>query len=243
MKKSEYQRMYEMEEAYWWHVGRKEIVRKVINRLNIPESANILNVGSGTGGTVATLEDFGSVENVDTSQEAITYAKSKGIKNIKKVNGIKLPYKDKTFDLLVGLDVLEHIDEDLKALQEWKRVVKKDGKVIITVPAYQWLWSEHDESLHHKRRYTLSELVAKCNKAGFRVNKRSYLIVFSFGLIVAYRFISSVSDRKKQKKSSYVMLPKPINKLFTNLLILESLVIKKINFPFGTTAFVVLERK
>ena len=242
MKKSEYQKMYEMEENYWWHVGRKEIVKKVISRLNIPKSAKILNVGSGTGGTVATLEKFGHVDNVDTSQEAIAYAKSKGIKNIKKVKGIKLPFKDKTFDLLVALDVLEHIDEDQKALQEWRRVTKKEGKVIITVPAYQWLWSEHDESLHHKRRYTLSELVAKCNKAGFSVNKRSYLIVFSFGLIVAYRFISGLSVKKNSKKSSYVILPSPINRLFTNLLILESLVIKNINFPFGTTAFVVLEK-
>jgi len=200
MKKSEYQKMYEMEENYWWHVGRKEIVKKVISRINIPKNAKILNVGSGTGGTVATLEQFGHVDNVDTSQEAITYAKSKGIKNVKKVKGIKLPYKDKTFDLLVALDVLEHIDEDEKALLEWRRVIKKEGKVIITVPAYQWLWSEHDESLHHKRRYTLSELVAKCNRAGFIVNKRSYLIVFSFGLIVAYRFLSGLQDKKNSKK-------------------------------------------
>jgi ubiquinone/menaquinone biosynthesis C-methylase UbiE len=242
MKKSEYQKMYEMEETYWWHVGRKEIIKKVLSRLDLNKNTKILNVGSGTGGTVPMLEHFGGVDNVDTSDSAIAYAKSKGIKNIKKVQGIKLPYKSNSFDVLVALDVLEHIEDDSKALLEWHRVLKNNGKGIITVPAYQWLWSEHDESLHHKRRYTLSELSIKCSKAGFKINKRSYLIVFSFGLIVVYRFLSSLSSKKNGHKSSYVLLPKPINALFISLLKIESLFIKYINFPFGTTAFVVIEK-
>jgi len=242
MKKSEYQKMYEMEETYWWHVGRKEIIKKVLSRLGLNKNTKILNVGSGTGGTVPMLEQFGEVDNVDTSDSAIAYAKSKGIKNIKKVQGIKLPYKSNSFDVLVALDVLEHIEDDGKALSEWHRVLKNNGKGIITVPAYQWLWSEHDESLHHKRRYTLSELSIKCSKAGFKINNRSYLIVFSFGLIVVYRFLSSLSNKKNGHKSSYVLLPNPINALFISLLKLESLLIKYINFPFGTTAFVEIEK-
>lgn len=242
MQAIEYSRMAEQEDKYWWHVGRKKIIDRHLRNMQLSKNSAILNIGCGTGGTIDMLEKYGTLENVDTSQEAVNYLKKRNITNVKKVNGIKLPFRDSTFDLVIALDVLEHIKEDSKALKEWHRVLKPGGKLLITVPAYQWLWSDHDESLHHYRRYTLSGLHSTVNREGFKVSKRSYIIVFSFPLIVIYRFIDSLKSSKKDKKTSYVYLPKPINNIFIKLLILEGWLLKFISFPYGTSVLIEVQK-
>lgn len=239
--------MADTEDFYWWHIGRKKIINKQLKKAfsGTSKNARLLNIGCGTGGTIPMLSQFGALDNVEISQKAIDICKSKGFTNIKKINDIKLPFKNNSFDTAVALDVLEHIEEDEGALKEWHRVLKKGGKVLITVPAYQWLWSEHDESLHHHRRYTLSELHRKLNQAGFSVQKRTYAIVFSFPLIVGYRFVKSLLPSKKETivTTSYVFLPRPINSLFIGLLSLEAWILQYINAPFGTSLLIIAEKK
>lgn len=247
MKSSEYSKMADAENFYWWHVGRKKIINKQLKKAVTiaPQSTRLLNIGCGTGGTIPMLSKFGSLDNVEVSQEAIDICRDKGFSNVKKIDGIKLPFKDNEFDIAVALDVLEHIEDDSGALKEWHRILKKNGRVFITVPAYQWLWSEHDESLHHHRRYTLSGLHKKLNRAGFRVQKRTYAIVFSFPLIVGYRFIKSILPKKKGGKlaTSYVFLPNSVNLFFIWLLSIEAWLLQYINAPFGTSLLIVAEKK
>lgn len=246
MRSNEYSKMADTEDFYWWHVGRKKIINKQLKNVatNPRPYTRLLNIGCGTGGTIPMLSEFGRLDNVEVSQEAIDICHSKGFTNIKKINDIKLPFKDGEFDLAVALDVLEHIEDDEGALKEWHRILKKSGKVFITVPAYQWLWSEHDESLHHHRRYTLSGLHKKLNQAGFHVQKRTYAIVFSFPLIVGYRFVRSIFPKKRKSEvaTSYVFLPRPINSLFIGLLSLEAWILQYINAPFGTSLLVIAEK-
>lgn len=233
--------MAEMEDTYWWYVGRSHIVRKQLQRhVKNPKQTKILNVGSGTGATVPLLERFGQVTNVEVSDEAIALSKEKGITDIIKVDGIKLPIKTNSYDVVVAFDVLEHIEDDQGALKEWWRVMKPGGTLMITVPAYQWLWSGHDESLHHYRRYTVSELHRKANLAGFDVRKRSYAITFSFPLIVMYRFLNSLTSKKQ--RTSHVYLPRPINWFFASILRVEGTVLEFINMPFGTSVLMVAQK-
>ncbi len=151
MKVSEYQKMAELEDSYWWHVGRKSIISQQMKRLNLKKRPKILNIGCGTGGMIPLFEQYGDVTNVDVSNEAIKFCKQQGYKDIFKYNGKKLPFKNNSFGMVVATDVLEHIEDDDAALVEWRRVLKPNGHLLITVPAYQWLWSEHDESLQHYR--------------------------------------------------------------------------------------------
>jgi SAM-dependent methyltransferase len=243
MKKSEYARLAEYEQSYWWHVGRLEIIRTYMAcaSQNGPNSV-ILNVGCGTGGTIGMLEKFGKVDNVDTSDEAIAFAAKLGYGDVTKVDGITLPFKDGSYDLVGAFDVLEHIEDHKGALAEWKRVLKDEGAIVITVPAYQWLWSDHDVSSHHRRRYTVQSLMAVAAKVGLKPEKKSYAFSFSLPLVAGFRFAGKILDRKAEPGTSYVPVPGAINKLFTTILKAEAKMHNTVSLPAGTSVITILRK-
>ena len=235
--------MAEREQTYWWHVGRLRIIQTYLRSIKgSKRDFHILNVGCGTGGTVAMLESLGSVDNVDVSDEAIRFMNQKGYANITKVEGVTLPFKNETFDAIGAFDVLEHIEAEIDALKEWKRVLKKDGAILVTVPAYQWLWSGHDVSLYHKRRYTRKRLAESAQKAGLRVEKNSYAIVFSLPLIVGFRLLNKVLGRETTSETSDVDVPQWVNTLFIRLLYTEAYLHRITPLPAGTSVVAVLRK-
>jgi SAM-dependent methyltransferase len=242
MKTSEYAIMAEREKTYWWHVGRLRIIQTYVQLVVKNKSVKILNVGCGTGGSIDMLEQFGVVDNVDISSEAIKFMKQYGYKRITKVDGIALPFKTSSYDVIGAFDVLEHIDDHVSALKEWKRILKDDGAIVLTVPAYQWLWTGHDVSLHHKRRYTKARLKAAAKEAGLRVEKGSYAIVFSLPLIVGFRLLNKLLRRKTDSETSDVSVPAWVNSLFTRLLYGEARLHRSMSFPFGTSVVAILRK-
>lgn len=242
MNIAEYSRMAKREQSYWWHVGRLETIDTWLRHHVRPSSrAKILNVGCGTGGTLPVLEKYGNVTNVDVSPEAIKYMRKNGYKVIK-VQDFLLPFKDREFDVVVAFDVLEHIKEHEEALSEWSRVLKKNGAILFTVPAYQWLWSDHDVSLHHHRRYT-KKLIRRIKPASVSINRSSYFISFSLPMVVGFRFLNKVLGRKSDSETSYVNVPSWVNSLFIKFLWGESGLQKYITFPFGTSVITMMRKK
>lgn len=242
MKTIEYARMAERERNYWWHAGRLAIIDAWLAKWIKPaKNSKILNVGCGTGGTLPVLEKYGKVENIDVSDEAIKFMKESGYK-VKKVTDHKLPYKDDSFDVVVAFDVLEHIEKHEEALAEWTRVLKKDGAILFTVPAYQWLWSDHDTSLHHFRRYTKGMVKSILPSNGL-IQRHSYYIVFSLPLVVGFRFMNKILRRKSDSETSYVDVPPFINTLFTNLLKVEATLHSYVKFPAGTSVIAAIRKK
>lgn len=231
----EYEKMSKMESTYWWHVGRLAIFDRQLEKLSKKKRLKILNIGCGTGGTIKMLEKHGDVTNVDVSDEAIRYMKEKGYPNVIKVDGIKLPFKDNTFDLVAAFDVLEHIEQEVGALEEWRRVLGPQGQIFISVPAYQWLWSQHDISLHHHRRYTRKSLKKAGKKAGLKDTRLSYAIGFSLPLVVGFRVINKALHRTIDAETSYVALPPRVNNLFIRLLEIEGRAQRVTKLPFGTS--------
>jgi SAM-dependent methyltransferase len=241
MNISEYSRMAERERNYWWHAGRLSIIDSWMKKwINPPKKAAVLNVGCGTGGTLPVIEKYGHVDNIDVSEEAIKFMREAGYK-VRKVTGTKLPYGDNTFDVVVAFDVLEHIKEHRQALQEWLRVLKKGGAILITVPAYSWLWSDHDASLHHHRRYN-KKLISSIVPASGTIQRISYCIVFSLPLVVGFRFINKLLGRKGDSETSYVNVPHFVNTLFTNLLGIEAKAHKIMTFPAGTSMIIAIRK-
>jgi ubiquinone/menaquinone biosynthesis C-methylase UbiE len=202
----------------------------------------ILDVGCGAGKNMEELRPVGRVVGADISKEAVDFCKKRGLKNVVVGDITKLPFKDEKIDVVTALDVIEHVD-DRAALLEIKRVLKRTGIVVITVPAYQWLWSEWDVVLHHKKRYTIAALERKLSEVGFRVQKASYM--YSFLVIPVYfvRLFKKLFGRRGAYVSDFQIGNRFINKLLLVAALLEQRYIKRYYMPFGTSIICVAQKK
>jgi len=239
----EYEEMYKLESFYWWFVARRRLLDSMVAVLAREfDRPVILDVGCGTGINYSVLSKHGETFSSDASENALRFSKSRGIECLVRSQVESLPFGASRFDIVTALDMLEHVDNDLAALDELLRVTNDRGVLVITVPAYGFLWSEHDEALHHRRRYAASELRNKLTNAGFEVERISYYITFLFFPILFMRFVQSVSRTSIHAKTSHVILPRWLNSLLIAILGFERFLLNWINFPFGVS-IVCLARK
>ena len=243
MNIAEYAEMYKLESYYWWFVARTRLLDWLISEIcrEFPHPT-ILDVGCGTGINSSVLAKHGYTIGTDTSEEALSFSKGREIDVLVRSHVESLPFAASTFDVITALDVLEHINDDLEALDELRRVTREGGVLVITVPAYGFLWSEHDEALHHRRRYAASELRNKLTNAGFEVERITYYITILFFPILFIRFVQSVSKKSIHAKTSHVILPQWLNSLLIAILGFERILLHWMNFPFGVS-IVCLARK
>ncbi|HSF25871.1 MAG TPA: class I SAM-dependent methyltransferase [Blastocatellia bacterium] len=243
MNIAEYAEMYKLESFYWWFVARRKLLESlmlaVTNEFTNPV---ILDVGCGTGMNFSVLSRFGDTFSSDSAGEALWFCKSRGLGGLVQSDGESLPFSSASFDVVTALDVLEHLDNDLDAMRELLRVTKENGVLVITVPAYGFLWSEHDEALHHRRRYAASELRNKLTNAGFEVERITYYITLLFFPILFLRFVQSVSKKSIQAKTSHMILPGWLNRFLIWILGFERQLLRWMNLPFGVS-LVCLARK
>ena len=243
MDNNEYQKLYKFENFYWWHIGRKQIIQTLLSKIRLKTNSRILDAGCGTGGNMRILAQFGNVIGIDNSPEAIKFCKKRGFENIQLKNIENTGFSDNSFDLIVALDLLEHLDNDVEVLKEFHRVLKKDGYILISVPAYQFLWSEHDVAVHHKRRYSMKEINKCLLKANFQIIRKTFAITFIVPIVFIYRIIPKIfSGFKQQKSSDYVILPSFVNNFFIFLLSIEAFLLKYINFPFGISIMCIVKK-
>jgi ubiquinone/menaquinone biosynthesis C-methylase UbiE len=244
LKLEEYERMYHLEDHYWWFVGRRYALIKLLKRYAGDHSVStLLDVGCGTGATLQYLKrrsNFKSLRGLEPSEEAMKFCKKRGLDDITEGQAEDVPFSEETFDVVTAMDVIEHVDDDRKALSEFVRVCKTGGKVVIFVPAYKFLWSEHDEALHHRRRYTARELQEKMREAGLKIEKSTYLITFLCLPIIVFRFLQKFFRRHpKEPKTDLIEIPKWTNKLLAGLINIETLLTRFISLPFGVTVICV----
>ena len=243
MNLDEFQRNFEVETTYWWNVGRFKIIESFIRRYIKPRpDSKLVDLGCGTGGTTLWLQKFGKVKGVDGSKQALAYCRKRGLTDLTQSDMEKLKLPSDHFDGAFALDILEHVEDDRKAIREIHRVLKPGGGLLVTAPAYQWLWSEHDEVCHHRRRYTLGRMVDELREAGFQVRRRSYCIVFPFFPLVALIHFRSLFKKDKKIMMSIVPLPKPLNNLLIALLGFENFILKFFDFPFGISVICMAEK-
>src|SRR5215813_4450651 len=165
-----YQDLYELEDTHWWHIAKRRTCVQLLRRFARPVQPQILDIGCGTGKNVETFGEIGPTWGVDISSEAIDFCRKRGLTRIALEPAARTGFEDHSFDVITLLDVLEHT-EQAPTLQEASRLLKPDGILLITVPAYQWLWSQWDVALHHQRRYNKSSLNQAVEQHGFRVLK------------------------------------------------------------------------
>jgi SAM-dependent methyltransferase len=165
------QAMLDVDEHHWWYRGRRRIIGAELERLALPAHARVLDAGCGSGRTLEQLRDLGEVSGIELSPDAAGVARSRGEFDVRIGRLEELPWEGATFDLITCLDVIEHTPDDRLTLSELRRVCKPAGRLLVTVPAYQRLWSPHDEANHHYRRYSRPMLRSAARAAGWEVER------------------------------------------------------------------------
>lgn len=174
MRESAYREHYEVEDRHWWFRGRWAVVEALLARTPLPSTPAILDAGCGTGGHLGRYARIGQVTGVDPSSEAVAFCRERGFGSVERAGLESLPFDDGSFDLIAATDVLEHVAEERRALDELRRVAAPGAALLLTVPAYEWLWTSEDENLQHKRRYTRRRLVGAVERSGWEPRIATY---------------------------------------------------------------------
>ncbi|MEM7555499.1 MAG: class I SAM-dependent methyltransferase [Cyanobacteria bacterium P01_A01_bin.84] len=243
MDKNFYLQYAAVEDKHWWFVGRRTIINKIISQLALPKNSSILEVGCGTGGNLQMLGKHGRLSAMEIDKIACEIANKRQVCQVLRGSlPEKIPF-NMTYDLIVMLDVLEHIDDDWATLKALHNKLHSNGWLLITVPAYQFLWSKHDEINHHKRRYLLKNLTKLVKNAGYTVNYCSYFNSILFPLVFGIRYLQKFLPQKDSTFSNDLTLPSPlINKLLSILLKSEINLMNKFSLPFGVSILLLAKK-
>lgn len=235
----QFQKHHEMANTHWWFAGLRELVIHFIGKRQ-RRNLNILDAGCGVGHMLQYLATYGNGYGLEFSSEAIKFCQIRNLKNIVQASVDKIPLKGNFFDAVVCLDVLYHLGvrNDLEALLEFHRILKKDGLLVINVPAYNFLKSGHDVVAQTRYRYTKEELRRKVNHAGFKIIRITYRNSLLFPLALVIRIFTKLLSRSEHQ-SDLRALPPYLNKILYKILHLENRVIYRMNLPVGLSVFCV----
>jgi SAM-dependent methyltransferase len=237
--------MYEAEDTYWWFIGRRHLVRRLILHLSGQAAdRRILDAGCGTGGTLDAVADLGEAWGVDISPDALEFCRGRGHTNLKLCPAEALDFPDGSFDFVLSCDVLEHLEDDGRALAEIRRVLRPGGYGIITVPAHKWLWSAHDVALEHRRRYSSGELREKLRAAGLRIVRFSYAVSFMFPALIGFRIYRRITPAGRKPQTEFLKVPRLASQMLIAMLHWEATLISHgIPLPPGATLVAVVRKE
>lgn len=239
MDRATYDRMALIDQDHWWFVARRRIIAALIERHRPkPGPLRILEVGAGTGSNLELLKRFGTVDAIEPDDGARAYAEARSGLSIKGGYLPDVPLDDGAYDLIVLLDVLEHIPGDVEALTCLKAKLAPGGRIIVTVPGAPWMWSAHDVAHHHQRRYTGAQLRGVFAQAGLRPRFMSHFNSLLFPLIAAARLAGKLL---KKEGGDDAMPPGPVNALLAATFGAERYWAARLNVPFGVSLAMVGE--
>jgi SAM-dependent methyltransferase len=241
MNTAEYARMFENEDRYWWFVSRRELVMDLVNRHVLKPDPIIVDIGCGTGATASALGRVGRVVGVDFSPLALKACASRGLSELLRAKAEAIPLATGSVDAIVATDILEHLDDDLAALTEFRRVLKPGGQVVMTVPAYQFLWSEHDLALMHRRRYVAAQIGELAARAGFRRVRLGYALSLLFPLALG-RLLRRREASDRPPEALIKPIPDWLNAALIRLQRFEKALFRRASLPWGLSVVTVLQK-
>lgn len=240
MKTEFYAEYYEIEHVHWWFLGRWRIFADLLDEVLGQRRGTVraLDVGCGTGTWLGHLEAFGPAFGVDYSADAARFCRSRGREHVVQGSAVELPVADASFDLVCALDMLEHVQDDIASLRELGRVCCPGGHVLVTVPAYQFLWGRQDEISLHLRRYTARGLRRAIEAAGLCVTRLTYFNTILFPVVAALRLgrrILPGSWRDDTVSDFSMTRPGRVNDLLARIFGVESALVGRVSLPFGVS--------
>jgi 2-polyprenyl-3-methyl-5-hydroxy-6-metoxy-1,4-benzoquinol methylase len=240
MNKTLYEEMMNMQKEHWWFKARSEIIAQEIRNLSLSKDSAILDFGSGTGANLEMLKEFGSLFGTDMDESAVAFSKEHfpfADVRVGKFPEVD-PFSGQKYKLITALDVIEHIEDDTSILKSLSEKLTQGGYLFITVPAYQWLYSEHDALNHHFRRYAKDELISKVEKTNLKVSKVFFFNSLLFPVAASMRLIKKAL---KLKTGSDLKQSSPfVNSLLYQLFSLEK---KAHFFPFGLSLLLIAKKE
>jgi SAM-dependent methyltransferase len=237
MDPSLYPRMAEVEDRHWWFASRRAVADRLLDRFGLPPDCAILEPGCGTGGNFPMLARRGRLFAMDSDESALSFAASRQLATLARGSlPSSIPFGDIRFDLVVMTDVLEHLDDPAASLRALHARLKPGAGLLLTVPAAPWLWSDHDLTHHHRRRYRRAELHRTVTDAGFTVSYLSYYNFILFPAIAAARLLGKMAHGARASGHHDLTMPsRLLNGLLFGLFSSERCVVGKIRVPFGVS--------
>jgi len=242
-----YQQFRDLEKSHWWFQGRRAIFFSLLDRFmdavnqdhrGTGKDAIILDIGCGMGGMLPHLSRHGTAIGIDMSAESLDHCRNRGFTRVTLGDGYCLPFNDGTFDLVTLFDTVEHIDDDQAVLEEASRVAGRNGLVMVTVPAFQFLFSDNDVVAHHKRRYTARALKRKLRHAGLTPIKTSYYNTLLFPIIVPLVLLKKLKmnlfgvPENPRSNISYT-IPSILNAFLSTTFSSERIPMRRMSYPVG----------
>lgn len=242
MVNSELMAMLDEDERHWWYRGRRQVLLATTDRLPLPADCAILDAGCGSGRTLEELARYGRVSGVDLSPVAIAAARSRGHGEVREGSVENLPYRDGSFDLITCLDVVEHTPHDIRTLRELRRVSRPGGWLVVTVPAYQWLWSVHDERNGHRRRYNRRTLSGASAAAGWSAVRFTHFNSLLFAPAAVVRLVQRGGTPDGATRSNLSLTPRVLDGLLSLPLRAEAGALRRgASLPAGLSILAVLQ--
>jgi SAM-dependent methyltransferase len=258
MEPTFYATYFRHEDTHWWFRWRYELISRIVGELNggDPRNFRILDAGCGTGQMLQHLGHFGQAVGIDTSPEAIRFAATRNVDHLVLGSILDLPFPENTFDCVLSLDVIEHIDADVELMRYLAGVLKPGGHLVLTVPAFRALWSEHDEVNWHKRRYRAQQLRELLTSHGLEIERLTYCNTALFAPIFAIRKFKNLRNRFRgglngrnghpeglpHFESDLGQLPNLVNEGLYRLMQAENRVLARRDFPFGVSLLAVARK-
>ena len=243
MEPNAYAEFRDEEGKHWWFIGRKKIFSHLVRRVlrdRTGEHLTALDLGCGMGGMLDELSAHTEVYGTDIEQSALTHCHGRGYSRVFKAHGQHLPLPDASLDLICAFDTLEHIPEERETIAECFRLLKPGGCLLLSVPAYQMLYSHQDKVVHHQRRYTLGGLARKLTAGGFRVTRASYINFLLFPAILPALLLIKLKEAVfppgDDMSSSNVSISRPsswLNRLLAGIFSFERHLLTGCSVPAG----------
>jgi SAM-dependent methyltransferase len=242
MQQAEREAMFAAEERHWWYRGRRRIVGAEIERIAPRSQGRTLDAGCGSGRMLDELARFGRPFGVDIDAGSVERARARGHQALL-ASVSEMPFDDGMFSITTCLDVVEHLDDDRAALRELLRVTEPGGTLVVTVPAYQALWSRHDEVNQHRRRYDSSSLAVVATDAGWTVERSTYFNSVLLPPAAAVRLL----ERRRQRPAEFSdlqMTPARLDPVLELPMRLEAALLRRgARLPAGLSLLAVLRRR
>jgi SAM-dependent methyltransferase len=244
MRSDIYELTYRTEESHWWYVARRRTIlswltQSLASARPSRTKPRLLDYGCGTGINLVHLAKIGTAFGVDAAPEAIAFCRQRGLQNVMATQSLAetdaLAVFGGDFDVVTVLDVLEHLPDEIGALRCIRALLKPGGLLVITVPAFDWLWSGEDVVSEHLRRYTHASLGRVLQKAGFETLRISYFNTLLFPLQAAVVFGNRLLRSRSMAESMVKQLPGMVNGVLTAIVSLESVLLRGLQFPIGAS--------